>query len=124
MSKNYVNYSRIVDEIENIIDIEKAKNKSITETLKEVRKYLASFLFTKNDYGKLINRRLLVQIDKYTQVFTGEQMIDFIQRTLRYNSDLTDRQKVMNVFTVVENWFDPKSLEDYKVNIKEIMKPL
>lgn len=124
MSKNYVNYSKIVDEIENIIDIEKAKNKSITETLKEVRKYLASFLFTKNDYGKLINRRLLVQIDEYTQVFTGEQMIDFIQRTLRYNSDLTDRQKVINVFTVVENWFDPKSLEDYKTNIKEIMKPL
>lgn len=124
MRNNYVNYSRIVEELEDIIEIDKAKNKSISSTMKEVRAYLTSFLFTKNDYGKLINKKLLTKIDEYTTAFTSEQIMDFVLRTLACKHDMTDRQKVMNVFTVVENWFDPKSLEDYKINIKEIMKPL
>lgn len=124
MSKDRINYEKMCDDILFKLDIDKTKNKNIESTLEDIRESLiSSFLVNDKNYGKLINTKLVNNIDRFRHNDVTPNSTElFIREALKYDSDTSYKKQLLNVFTMLEYLHDKEKVISYSISIRQIME--
>ena len=119
-----VNYTTLVDLLNNWLDIQEAKNRKIEDILKDVKINLDNKLCViPNWKEKHINHRTVSLLEKLVpENVTPQQVYILIRRFSEYRMDSTDFQKIQNVYTLLRYYENPKELQLLGTDWKDIMK--
>lgn len=124
MSKDRINYEKMCDDILFKLDIDKIKNKNIESTLEDIRESLiSSFLINDKNYGELINAKLVNNIDRFKHNEVTPIGVEvFIREALKYDSDVSYKKQLLNVFTMLEYLINKEKVISASISISQLMK--
>lgn len=118
-----VSYTKLVDLLNNWLDIQEAKNRNCEDILKELDQNLCDRLQTVPNWKeKHINHRTVSLLEKLVpENVTPQQVYMLIRRFSEYRMDSTDFQKIQNVYTILRYYENPKQLQLDNTDWKDIM---
>lgn len=119
-----VNYTTLVDLLNNWLDIQEAKNRKIEDILKDVKTNLDNRLCViPNWKEKHLNRKTISLLDKLIpKDVTVQQIYTLLRKFIEYKMDNTDFRKIQNAYTLLRYYENPKELQLLGTDWKDIMK--
>lgn len=120
---NRVSYEKLVDLLNNWLDIQEAKNRSIENILSELDKNLCERLqVIPNWKEKHINHKTVSLLERMVpEDVTPQQIYMLVRKFSEYRMDNTDFQKIQNVYTLLRYCENPRKLQMENTNWKDIM---
>ena len=120
---NRVSYEKLVDLLNNWLDIQEAKNRNIENILSELDKNLCERLqVIPNWKEKHINHKTVSLLERMVpEDVTPQQIYMLVRKFSEYRMDNTDFQKIQNVYTLLRYYESPKKLQMENTNWKDIM---
>ena len=120
---NRVSYEKLVDLLNNWLDIQEAKNRNIENILSELDKNLCERLqVIPNWKEKHINHKTVSLLERMVpEDVTPQQIYMLVRKFSEYRMDNTDFQKIQNVYTLLRYYENPKKLQMENTNWKDIM---
>ena len=109
-----VSYSKLVDSINNYIDIQTIKNVNASKIIDGVHNKIIEQINISNDWKqKHINFQTVELLEKLVpKNVTPFQILTLIKRFLEYRSDTSYFRAIQNVYTLIEYYKNP----DYTKN--------
>lgn len=119
-----VSYSHLVDLLNDFIDIQEAKGRNCVDTLADIKSNLEGHLSTiPNWKEKHINTQTVSLLERLVpKNVTPQQIYQLLKRFLEYRTDSTDFRRIQNVYTLLRYYENPKEMELFATNWKDIMK--
>lgn len=120
---NRVSYEKLVDLLNNWLDIQEAKNRNIENILSELDKNLCERLqVIPNWKEKHINHKTVSLLERMVpEDVTPQQIYMLVRKFSEYRMDNTDFQKIQNVYTLLRYYENPRKLQMENTNWKDIM---
>ena len=120
---NRVNYSKLVDLLNNWLDIQESKNKNIKSILTELNKNLEDKLcIIPNWEEKHINTKTVSLLESLVPDTVSPQMVYvLLRRFLEPRMDSTDFRKIQNIYTLLRYYENPKEVQLLATNWKKLM---
>lgn len=118
-----VSYSKLVDSINNYIDIQTIKNVNASKIIDGVHNKIIEQINISNDWKqKHINFQTVELLEKLVpKNVTPFQILTLIKRFLEYRSDTSYFRAIQNVYTLIEYYKNPDYTKNASVNWKKIM---
>ena len=107
---NRVSYEKLVDLLNNWLDIQEAKNRNVENILSELDKNLCERLqVIPNWKEKHINHKTVSLLERMVpEDVTPQQIYMLVRKFSEYRMDNTDFQKIQNVYTLLRYYENPK----------------
>ena len=120
---NRVSYEKLVDLLNNWLDIQEAKNRNIENILSELDKNLCERLqVIPNWKEKHINHKTVSLLERMVpEDVTPQQIYMLVRKFSEYRMDNTDFQKIQNVYTLLRYYENPRKLQMENTSWKDIM---
>jgi len=120
---NRVSYEKLVDLLNNWLDIQEAKNRNVENILSELDKNLCERLqVIPNWKEKHINHKTVSLLERMVpEDVTPQQIYMLVRKFSEYRMDNTDFQKIQNVYTLLRYYENPRKLQMENTNWKDIM---
>ena len=122
-NNNRVNYSQLVDLLNNWLDIQESKNVNVRNILNTLNKNLEDKLcIVPNWKEKHINVKTVSLLESLVPKDVTPQMIyTLLRRFLEPRMDSTDFRKIQNIYTLLRYYENPKEVQLLATNWKQIM---
>lgn len=122
-NNNRVNYSQLVDLLNNWLDIQESKNVNVKNILNTLNKNLEDKLYiVPNWKEKHLNVKTVSLLESLVPKNVTPQMIyTLLRRFLEPSMDSTNFRKIQNIYTLLRYYENPKEVQLLATNWKQIM---
>ena len=123
--KTRIKYDKLIEILENHIQVSKLKDIPASTIIDQVhKKLLDTIILRPEDFGNYISVTMIKAYDNINgdNPVAPEQIIQLVQKCLKYNPYVSYRKQICNVFTLIEYWKNSQKFEYIKQNWNSLMK--